>query len=204
MRLTPTAWAKLVYLRDYGPTEVGGFGITTSDHLLQIDDVMLVRQRCTETFVAFDDESVAEFFENQIDAHLRPEQFARIWIHTHPADSAEPSPTDHETFERVFGHCDWAVMLILARNDSTHAELHWRQEGPVRLPMDVLVDSGEPFPESDFAAWEEEYVASVQRLSTHSLDLDDSLDAKSHSLHNPFEPPCPDITPPSQTHPDTP
>ena len=28
LRFSPTAWAKLVYLRDAGPTEIGGFGIT--------------------------------------------------------------------------------------------------------------------------------------------------------------------------------
>ena len=27
LRFSPTAWAKLLFLRDYGPTEVGGFGI---------------------------------------------------------------------------------------------------------------------------------------------------------------------------------
>ena len=27
LRFSPTAWAKLLFLRDYGETEVGGFGI---------------------------------------------------------------------------------------------------------------------------------------------------------------------------------
>jgi hypothetical protein len=43
LRLTPTAWAKLVYLRDAGPTEIGGFGITPSDDLLLVEDIQLVR-----------------------------------------------------------------------------------------------------------------------------------------------------------------
>ena len=30
LRFSPTAWAKLLYLRDFGRTEVGGFGIATS------------------------------------------------------------------------------------------------------------------------------------------------------------------------------
>jgi len=29
LRFSPTAWAKLLFLRDRGPTEVGGFGITS-------------------------------------------------------------------------------------------------------------------------------------------------------------------------------
>ncbi len=34
LRFTPTAWAKLLYLRDVGPVEVGGFAITPADNLL--------------------------------------------------------------------------------------------------------------------------------------------------------------------------
>ena len=34
LRFTPTAWAKLLFLRDYGETEVGAFGIAAIDDLL--------------------------------------------------------------------------------------------------------------------------------------------------------------------------
>ena len=47
LRFSPTAWAKLLYLRDLGPTEVGGFGISAADDLLRIEDVQLVLQNCT-------------------------------------------------------------------------------------------------------------------------------------------------------------
>ena len=58
LRFSPTAWAKLLFLRDLGPTEVGAFGITRPDDLLLVDEIQLVHQRCTETFVAFDDVGV--------------------------------------------------------------------------------------------------------------------------------------------------
>lgn len=122
LRFSPTAWAKLLFLRDRGPTEVGGFGITPPDDLLYVQDVRLVRQRCTVVSVAFDDTAVAEFFDEQVDAGRKPEQFGRIWIHTHPADSALPSQLDEETYLRVFGRCDWAVMFILhVRGNGTAA-----------------------------------------------------------------------------------
>ena len=54
-----------------------------------IEDFMLVRQHYSVLTVAFEDESVAEFFDRQIDRGLRLEQFGRIWIHTHPGDSAQ-------------------------------------------------------------------------------------------------------------------
>ena len=69
---------------------------------------------------------MAEFFDEQIDAGRRPEQFGRIWIHTHPGDSAQPSHVDEETFSRVFGPCDWAVMFILAREGETYCRLRFR------------------------------------------------------------------------------
>jgi hypothetical protein len=95
LRFTPTAWAKLLFLRDYGDTEVGGFGICPN-HPLLVEDIKLVKQTCTFTTVAFDDESVADFFEDQVEAGLTPEQFARVWIHTHPGASAQPSLTDED------------------------------------------------------------------------------------------------------------
>ena len=39
LRFTPYAWAKLLYLRDRGDSEVGGFGITSRDDLLLVKDV---------------------------------------------------------------------------------------------------------------------------------------------------------------------
>ena len=157
LRFSPTAWAKLLCLRDRGPTEVGGFGITTPDDLLCVQDVALVAQSCTESFVAFDDAAVAEYFDHQIDLGRRPEQCGRIWIHTHPGHSAEPSAVDRETFVRVFGHCDWAVMMILARGGECFAELHWRHGGPASVHMDVEIDFALPFPASDEAAWAADY-----------------------------------------------
>src|SRR5687767_11059226 len=106
LRLTPYAWAKLLYLRDRGPTEVGGFGVSHPERLLLVEDVRLVEQLCTPVTVKFTDEAVADYFDAQVDAGHRPEQFGRIWVHTHPGDSPFPSVTDEETFARCFGSTD--------------------------------------------------------------------------------------------------
>jgi len=47
--------------------------------------------------VEFDDAAVADFFDEQVDQGRRPEEFSRIWLHTHPGASAQPSHTDEET-----------------------------------------------------------------------------------------------------------
>ena len=46
LRFSPTAWAKILFMRDAGETEVGGFAISAADDLLLIEDVQLVRQVC--------------------------------------------------------------------------------------------------------------------------------------------------------------
>ena len=67
LRFTPYAWAKLLFLRDLGETEVGGFGISSENDLLLIEDIQMVRQRYTAITVEFDDATVADFFDEQCD-----------------------------------------------------------------------------------------------------------------------------------------
>ena len=163
LRFSPTAWAKLLFLRDRGPTEVGGFGIAPAADLLYVEDIRLVEQSCTSISVAFDDSAVAEFFDEQIDAGHRPEQFGRIWIHTHPADSAQPSHVDEETFRRVFGPCDWAVMFIIARGGETYCRVRFRAGPGGAFEIPVLLDFETRFAGSDFEVWAAEYDATVRK-----------------------------------------
>ena len=67
LRFTPYAWAKLLFLRDYGNSEVGGLGITSANDLLLIEDIQLIQQHCTIATVKFDDESIADFFDDQVE-----------------------------------------------------------------------------------------------------------------------------------------
>jgi hypothetical protein len=161
LRFTPTAWAKLEFLRDCGDTEIGGFGITCKDDLLLVQDIRLVSQCCTPLSVKFDDQAIADFFDEQVDRGRKPEEFARIWVHTHPGSSAEPSGTDEETFARCFGRSDWAVMFILARRGETYARLQFNvgPKGSLRIP--VSVDYQHSFLGSDHENWLEEYAQNV-------------------------------------------
>jgi len=162
LRFSPYSWAKLIYLRDRGETEVGGFGIAHSDDLLRSDDLQLVKQTCSQTTVEFDDASVADFFDRQVDAGLSPQQFARIWIHTHPGNCARPSQTDEATFTRVFGSSHWALMFILARQGQCYARLQMNVGPGSSLEIPVEIDYTRPFPGSDWEGWEQEYLAHVQ------------------------------------------
>jgi hypothetical protein len=121
-----------------------------------------VRQACTVVSVAFDDLSVAEFFDEQVDAARRPEQFGRIWIHTHPGESAEPSCVDEATFARAFGHSDWSVMFILARGGKTYCRLQFSTGPGGGFQVPVAVDFDRDFAASDSKSWSLEYANCVR------------------------------------------
>jgi hypothetical protein len=114
--------------------------------------------------VKFDDGAVSQFFDQQVDLGRKPEQFARIWLHSHPGESPEPSTTDEETFQRVFGSCQWAIMAIVAQDNSTYARLSFNigPGGQVLIPADV--DFSGEFSGTDHSAWEAEYQANVKAV----------------------------------------
>ncbi|MEQ8788680.1 MAG: hypothetical protein RIC55_20385 [Pirellulaceae bacterium] len=173
LRFSPTAWAKLIFLRDCGDTEVGGFGVSAKDDPLLVEDVRLVRQNCTAVSVEFDDEAVADFFDEQVDLGRRPEQFARLWLHTHPGDSARPSGVDEKTFARCFGRSDWAVMFILAEEGETYARLRFNVGPGGSIVIPVEIDFERPFAAADHDSWTEEYCAHVFDTAGIRADLFD-------------------------------
>jgi hypothetical protein len=146
-----------LFLRDVGETEVGGFAMTRADDLLFVEDVQLVRQECTWSTVNFLDSAVADYFDRQAEAGYPPQQCGRIWIHTHPGDSASPSHTDEDTFEKVFGRNNWAVMFILGMRGETYARLRFSAGPGGSLMLPVSVDHSQPFPASEHGLWLEEY-----------------------------------------------
>jgi hypothetical protein len=162
LRFSPTAWAKLLYFRDRTDNEVGGFAVTEPDDLLFVKEFITVKQEVTAVSVKFDDAAVADFFDDQVDLGRKPEQFARIWLHTHPGDCSEPSVIDEETFARVFSNCQWAVMFVLAQDNRTHARLSFNVGPGSQLLIPVEVDYGQDFGPSDKAAWDTEYEANIK------------------------------------------
>lgn len=152
-----------MYLRDAGKTEVCGFGVTTDYDLLFVEDVVLVHQLCTWASAELDDDAVADYFDDQVDQGRKPEQFGRIFLHTHPGDSPKPSNTDEATFQRVFGNVAWAVMFILARGGACYARLRYNVGPGLDVELPVEVDYGQPFEATDWEAWQEEYEANVHQ-----------------------------------------
>lgn len=169
LTFSATAWIKLQFLCHLGDTEVGAFGIASHDDVLYVEDVETVKQHCSCVSVVFDDEAVADFFDAQVEAGRAPEQFARIWLHTHPSDTPTPSEVDEDTFTRVFGRCNWAVMFILARGGQTFCRLRVgsvKDRGvaiastiPVEVDYSTLAEIDFKIPIKD---WIEEHERNVQ------------------------------------------
>ncbi len=144
-------------MRDVGSTEIGAFGISHSADLLLIEDIVLIDQICTPVTVEFNDDAVADYFDRQVDAGRKPEQFSRIWLHTHPGSCPRPSSTDEETFARCFGTTDWAVMFILAREGATYGRLRFNTGPGASTRLHRAIDYSMPFPGADRDQWLLEY-----------------------------------------------
>jgi proteasome lid subunit RPN8/RPN11 len=173
LTFSPLAWLKLQFFCHAGPTEVGGFGVSRPDDLLYVEDFLTVRQDTSPVSVRFDDNAVAGLFDACVDRGLRPAEFSRIWLHTHPGRSARPSGTDEATFARCFGGCDWAVMFILGRTARTTARLafHVGPGGSCRLGVRVDWSAWPALlaqPGMDLASlqarWSEEFQSNVRPL----------------------------------------
>lgn len=152
----------MLWFRDRGSTEIGGFGITPADDLLYIEDFLTVKQAATAVGVSFDDAAVSGFVDDQVDAGRQPAQVLRVWCHSHPGESAEPSCVDEETFARVFGNADHAVMFVIGKGGKTHARLRFNVGPGGDLLIPAEIDYSRPFNGSDFEAWEAEYQANIK------------------------------------------
>jgi hypothetical protein len=139
LHISPLAWLKLQLFLHAGETEVGFFGICAADDLIYVEDLAVPKQKVSAVTVCFDDLSVADYFEDCAEAGIQPSRCGRVWIHTHPGSSALPSSVDEETFSRVFGSCDWAVMAIVARGGASYARLSFSAGpgGSAILPIEV-------------------------------------------------------------------
>ena len=168
LRFSPTAWAKLLYFRDKSGDEVGGFGITEPDDLLFVKEFATIKQEVTCVGVKFDDTAVGEFFDKQVDLGRRPGQFARIWCHTHPDMSPKPSSIDEQTFRRVFGACEWAVMFILACDDRVYARLSFNVGPGGHVLAPTVIDYATEFGPADHQSWDAEYSANVRAVEWFS------------------------------------
>lgn len=181
LRFTRYAWGKLVYVNELSTTEISGFCIASAKDLLLVEDIAFLQQVNTGASTLLNDEAVADHFDDQVDAGRKPNQFARIWLHTHPGahfgkntqrirkivgndDFLIPSPSgvDEATISRVFGDCDWAVMFIYGGGATGYARLVLKKpvDGQIVMPVEMQRKGKDPT-KKDFKKWKQEFEKNI-------------------------------------------
>lgn len=163
LRITPFAFAKMAYFMKKSKNECGSFAITGDPKQpFLITDFVFIKQKVTSVTVEFDDNAVAKFMEEMDDLGLEPYQYMRIWQHCHPGNSPNPSSVDEATFSKVFGKCDYAIMLILARDFSMYARLCVNTKlVSLSENMDIMIDYNIPFQGTEHEQWDKEYSENI-------------------------------------------
>ena len=137
-------WLKLQYLCGVGPTEIAGYGIGDDDDPLHIVDFCLIKQKATSVSFEFDDVALIRHCEEHQEAGISIEQCFRVWVHTHPGNSATPSGYDWQVWGSNLAKEPWKVMMILARGGEVTSHMRVgggpglpRWEGPIRMSVDL-------------------------------------------------------------------
>ncbi len=181
LRFTRCAWGKLVYVNELSTTEISGFCIANPKDLLLVEDIAFLQQVNTGASTLLDDEAVADHFDNQVDAGRKPQQFARIWLHTHPNSHnfgkktkrnrriindnfgvPSPSWTDENTIGQAFGSCDWAVMFIYGGGPTGYARLVFKKpiDGQIVMPVEIQKKGKNPT-KKDYVNWKQEFEKNI-------------------------------------------
>lgn len=166
---TPFAWRKLIFFRDQSSNEVGALGISGKNNPLLIRDLVIPKQRVTGVSIDFDTSDVADLYADLDGRGLSMNDYARIWIHTHPGSSPQPSGTDENTFDTNYGESDWAVMFILAQGGSAYARIRIRKPLTTQFLAGTGIDWSVPFQATDETTWSSVYknkVSEVRYLDT--------------------------------------
>lgn len=164
LRLSPLAWCHWQFLAHAGETEAAAFGITSPDDPLKVERLWVPKQECTWAFCETAEGQFNEMVEWAFDAGVAPSRVGKIWFHTHPGTSPNPSGTDENTFEDDFGKCELSVMAILARGGDTYARVQFKAGPQFVIPVEVEWDELDT---DELAAamvgWKEEYAAKVTK-----------------------------------------
>lgn len=155
LRFTPYAWAKLRYIQFLGKTEVSFMAITTPSDPTLVVDVRMPKQVNGWATTEFVETGLADFFELMVDEGRHPANFGRIWCHTHPGESADPSTTDCDTFAREFSTPNWAMMFIVGTTGKTTCRLKYRMRDDLEsaLGSHHEVDLASQVDWSESGAW---------------------------------------------------
>lgn len=146
LRFTPATWHQWHALCAAADTEIGCYGISSPDDPLLVVELCVPEQECTSAAVDVEPTAIARHIGECMSRGIPPERSCRIWLHTHPGQSAQPSGTD----EKYWAECEQAqqhgaVMAMLAKGGQTFARVRLVDAmlGPVDVTIPVECDLSE-------------------------------------------------------------
>lgn len=162
------AWSMYQFLRDAGKTEIGAFGITgDAKRPNLITDLLVPRQICNSVHVDVDPEDNQNCMLDLVERGLEPWQCQKIWLHTHPNMSPNPSGTDEQQFrECIQSVDDYYGFVILSTDGKIHAEVRYYTNdrfasfggnGIAKQTVNIAVDYAYPFAASNRELWQSIY-----------------------------------------------
>lgn len=138
---TPAVYARLRHFANATENEVAAWGICEDpDNPLLVTDLHLPLQTNNPCYVEMDDDAINRYLVDQTILGRSPEQFMRVWIHTHPGASPTPSSHDRDTFERLTKELPWLVMFIMSEAASMTATYRGPLTSQPNLRLTPTVD----------------------------------------------------------------
>ena len=159
---TPSAYQKAMFFLQKD-VEVGAFCITDKDQPNLIIDYIVLKQESTSVSFEFDKDSLENYLNDMVDQDYSPSQCFRIFAHSHPGNSADPSGTDWTTFNQLMGSYPWFGMLIFAKDQSYFAYIKTTQGVGLEANCDIEIDWTQPCEEVDFNFLQKEFDDKVSK-----------------------------------------
>lgn len=132
LRFSLKAHTQLQWFLQRTPNEVACWGVCEDpDDPLYVTRLYFPKQENSQAYVEMDDTSNLMMLSTMAKKDIHPYQCQRIWIHTHPGNSASPSGTDQKTLDRISEGCPWFVMFIMAKGGQYTCTLRCRYQHPV-------------------------------------------------------------------------
>lgn len=177
LRIHRQAWQKFMHHAHKKKHEVGCFAITSIKDFLEVEDFFFPKQECSSGYVDIDENSHASFMHVMaFDRNLPVECYMRIWTHTHPGISPQPSNTDEKFFSENYVNCDWAIMFIYACDgtpyptpNNTFCRLRIKdQKLNAYLEGTIDVEIIDPLPVELLKQWDDEFDANIKEKTYSS------------------------------------
>jgi len=180
--ISPLAEAKMrSAISHASPNEVGGLLIFHPTEPFLITDIFFPKQEVKPTYVEFDDNSIADWFEyNVLDLNNRPPREWRYgWWHHHPFNNSQPSGKDEDTHTRHFTHANipWSIMMITCDGAGDFCRLRVNVDGGAYVDINPTVIYGRH--RIDLFPGEENFLDELEKLVVAT-----PLPSASVTLHN--------------------